>query len=67
MLELAILVKKSTLAALEEHSSKVVGGSISFNEYEALVLLKADTLSKLLSIARPEDTRIDEVIMRLAL
>jgi hypothetical protein len=67
MLTLALVVRKSTLRALEEHSVKTVGGAININETEAIVLLQADTVRRLLDLARPGDTRIDDAIMRLAL
>jgi len=67
MLQLALVVKTSTLRALTEHSIHTLGGALPLNESEAIVLLSADTVAELLRQARPEDTRIDDVIMRLAL
>jgi hypothetical protein len=67
MLMLAVVIKQSTLRALEEHSVKTVGGAININDNEAIVLLQADTVRRLLDLARPGDTRIDDAIMRLAL
>ena len=68
MLQLAVVVKKSTLAALSEHSiTPALGGALPLNDNEALVLLSADVVRALLDQAQPGDTRIDEVIMRLAL
>jgi hypothetical protein len=68
MLELAILIKASTLRALAEHSTAPqLGGALPLNESESLMIVSADSLRRLLDLARPEDTRIDEVILRLAL
>jgi hypothetical protein len=67
VLKLAVLVKKSTLAALGEHSVHQLSDAMPLSETEALVLLDADTVRRLLALARPEDTRIDDAIMRLAL
>ena len=67
MINVAVLLRKSTLAALTEHSVHTVGGAIPINENESLVLLTADTLMALLERARPEDTRLDDVIVRIAL
>lgn len=67
MVELAILVRNSTLAALREHSTHPMADPLPLNERESLVLLSADVVQRLLSIAWPEDARIDDVIMRLAL
>ncbi len=67
MLELAILVRNSTLAALREHSTDMLDDPLPLNERESLVLLSADVVQRLLGSAEPRDTRIDDVIMRLAL
>lgn len=67
MLQIVLLVKQSTLAALAEHSTEEAASAVLINDREALVLLPADTVRALLDRARPEDTRIDDVIMRLAL
>ena len=67
MLELAVLVKKSSLAALSEHSVHRLDSAVSLNESEALILLDAEVVRRLLDLARPEDARIDDVIMRMVL
>jgi hypothetical protein len=68
VLQLALVVRRSTLVALSEHSSAAaLGGSIPLGESEAIVLLDAEVVRRLLEAARPEDTRLDDVIMRMAL
>jgi hypothetical protein len=67
MLQVAVLLQRSTLRVLNEHSVTEVGGAFDLSPTEALVLLDAETLQVLLGQARPEDSRLDDVIMRLAL
>ena len=68
MIELAIVIKKTTLNALTEHSiAPQLGGAIDISPTEAIVLLDAEVVRRLLDSARPEDTRIDDVIRRRVL
>jgi hypothetical protein len=67
MIQFAVLVKKPTLLILAEHGSGKMGGVIDLNETEALVMLSAEVITTLIQLANPEDERIDDVIVRLAL
>lgn len=67
MIQFAILVKRTTLTVLNEHAVNELHGFIPINETEALVMFSAETISKLIKLAKPEDERIDDVIVRLAL
>jgi len=68
MLEFVVLVKQSTLRAVSEHSTAVrFGGVRPLNEHEALVHIDQEVVQAIIRNAKPEDRRIDEVIMRLVL
>lgn len=67
MLRIVVLVKKSTLHVLSEHSVAEMGPIVELNETEALVMLSAEVVNHLITSAQPEDERIDDVITRLAL
>ncbi len=67
MLRIVVLVKKSTLHVLAEHSDQDMGPIVELNDAEALVMLTAEVVARLISLAKPEDERIDDVITRLAL
>lgn len=67
MLQLIVLVKKSTLLILDEHSVNQVGPAVDLNADETLIMLSSDTLSRILAVAEPGDQRIDDVIARVAL
>jgi hypothetical protein len=64
---MVVLVKKSTLHILAEHSASDMGPIVEINQTEALVMLSSEVLAHLITLARPEDERIDDVINRLAL
>lgn len=67
MMRLVVLVRKSTLHALSEHAVTEMGPVVEINDTEALVMLSAEVVSQLITLAKPEDERIDDVIARLAL
>ena len=67
MMQLVVLVKKSTLHVLSEHAVCEMGPVVEINDAEALVMLSAEVISQLMTLAKPEDERIDDVIARLAL
>jgi hypothetical protein len=67
MIEVVVLLKNTTLNALSEHSVKMNGPVVRVGETESLVALDAQVVQALLVKARPEDTRLDDVILRLAL
>jgi hypothetical protein len=66
-LQLVLLVQRKTLLFLQEHARNELKDAVLLNEREALVMLGADTVQKLLSLAQPGDTRIDDVLRRVAL
>ncbi len=66
-MKFVVLLKKSTLHALSEHAVTEMGPVVEINETEALVMLSAEVVTRLIALARPEDERIDDVITRLAL
>ncbi|MBX3403850.1 MAG: hypothetical protein KF699_16555 [Phycisphaeraceae bacterium] len=63
----AVLIQRSTLLFLQEHARNDLQDAVFINKDEAVVLLQATTLQKLLSCARPGDERIDHVLRRVAL
>ncbi|MCL4199370.1 MAG: hypothetical protein KJZ69_17905 [Phycisphaerales bacterium] len=65
-MKFVVLLKKSTLHALSEHAVTEMGPVVEINENEALVMLSAEVITRLITLARPEDERIDDVITRLA-
>ncbi|MCC6910225.1 MAG: hypothetical protein IT430_20015 [Phycisphaerales bacterium] len=67
MLRMVVLVKKSTLHILAEHSEQDMGPIVELNDTEALVMLTAEVVARLIALAKPEDERLDDVIHRLAL
>ena len=67
MLRLVLLVRKSTLQILSEHWALDMELIVEINQSEALVLLTAEVVAHLITLAKPEDERIDDVISRLAL
>jgi hypothetical protein len=67
MLQLALLVRKSTLSAIAEHSIADLSGAVDINDRESIVLLDAEVVRRILDLARPDDERIDEVILRMVL
>lgn len=67
MLRIIVLVKKSTLHILAEHSAQDKGPIVELNDTEALVMLSAEVVNHLITRAQPEDERLDDVIHRLAL
>ncbi len=66
-MKFVVLLKKSTLHALSEHAVTEMGPVVEINETEALVMLSAEVVAHLITLAKPEDERIDDVITRLAL
>lgn len=67
-MKFVVLVKKSSLRALSEHSvDDIQSDAVEINETEALILMSAEVITRLIALARPEDQRIDDVLMRLAL
>ncbi len=66
-MKFVVLLKKSTLHALSEHAVTEMGPAVEINQTEALVMLSAEVVTRLIALARPEDERIDDVITRLAL
>ena len=66
-MEIALLVKQTTLRVLSEHSTEEAASAVLINDTEAIVLLSAETVRRLLDRALPQDKRIDDVITRLAL
>lgn len=66
-MKFVVLLKKSTLHALSEHAVTEMGPVVEINQTEALVMLSAEVITRLIALARPEDERIDDVIARLAL
>ncbi len=66
-MKFVVLLKKSTLHALSEHAVTEMGPVVEINQTEALVMLSAEVVTRLIALARPEDERIDDVITRLAL
>jgi hypothetical protein len=66
VLQLVVLLKKNTLAALREHTAAKLECTVELNDREALVLLDADVIAGLLEHAKPGDERLDDVIVRLA-
>ena len=68
MLEFVVLIKRSTLQAVNEHSTaERFGGVLPLNEHEALVHLDQEVVQAIIRNAKPEDRRIDDVILRRAL
>lgn len=67
MIQLAVVIKSSTLMILREHSTHPLNDPLPLNEQESLVLLDAEVVQTLLSSAQPGDSRIDDVILRRAL
>ncbi|MCC6910181.1 MAG: hypothetical protein IT430_19790 [Phycisphaerales bacterium] len=66
-MKFVVLLKKSTLHALSEHAVTEMGPVVEINEAEALVMLSDEVITRLITLAKPEDERIDDVIARLAL
>jgi len=66
-MKFVVLLKKSTLHALSEHAVTEMGPVVEINQTEALVMLSAEVVAHLITLAKPEDERIDDVITRLAL
>lgn len=66
-MKFVVLLKKSTLHALSEHAVTEMGPVVELSETEALVMLSAEVITRLITLAKPEDERIDDVITRLAL
>lgn len=66
-LQVAVVMQQSSLAILAEHTTRTFRRGLPLNETEALVLLTAPTIRRLLDRARPEDTRLDDVISRIGL
>ena len=66
-MKFVVLVKKSTLHALSEHAVTDMGPVVEINDAEALVMLSAEVITRLIALATPADERIDDVISRLAL
>ncbi len=67
MIQLPILGKKATLAAIAEHCLADLNDAISINDSEAIVLLDAEVVRSILDRAGPKDQRIDDVILRQVL
>lgn len=68
-MQLAVILQRRTLPLLDEHTAQegnMADATIPLNENEAIVLLSGDTVAKLLSIARAGDTRLDDIIRRIA-
>jgi hypothetical protein len=66
-LQVVLLIQRTTLLFLEEHARNELKDAVFINKHEALVMLQASTVQKLLSLAQPGDTRIDDVLRRVAL
>ncbi len=66
-MKFVVLLKKSTLHALSEHAVTEMGPVVEINQTEALVMLSAEVIARLIALAKPQDERLDDVITRLAL
>ncbi len=67
MLQFPVVIQRTTMRAISEHSTGMLGGAVFLNESEAVVLLDREVIEEILRRARPDDQRIDDVIRRLVL